>query len=185
MVELGRLAGVGVGGGSSSPPSPAQNLPEGIKGSPDLRTCLLPYLLALGPVVGLFQLRTLSHKGVLLCFFFLNLNYIPSYLQALKGSTQIKPVLPHPPHPSIIGFLELGAKGPPDQSSSHCQGGGWAKGVGGGLGRLRPGPPPSHCQPQRLTSLLSTPGKSQPPACLCAPPTSTHIRSPPRKCPDF
>ena len=51
------------------PPSPAQNLPEGIKGSPDLRTCLLPYLLALGPAVGLFQLRTLSHKGVL--FFFL------------------------------------------------------------------------------------------------------------------
>ena len=50
------------------PPSPAQNLPEGIKGSPDLRTCLLPYLLALGPAVGLFQLRTLSHKGVL--FFF-------------------------------------------------------------------------------------------------------------------
>ena len=71
MVELGRLAGVGVVVvGAAVPTSPAQNLPEGIKGSPDLRTCLLPYLLALGPVVGLFQLRTLSHKGVLLCCFF-------------------------------------------------------------------------------------------------------------------
>ena len=116
------------------PPSPAQNLPEGIKGSPDLRTCLLPYLLALGPAVGLFQLRTLSHKGVLFFFFFKkkNLNYIPSYLQDLKGSTQIKPVLPLPPYPSIIGFLELGAKGPPDQSSSHCptarvEGGSWVR----------------------------------------------------------
>ena len=69
------------------------------------------------------------------CFFFKkkkNLNYIPSYLQDLKGSTQIKPVLPLPPYPSIIGFLELGAKGPPDQSSSHCptarvEGGSWVR----------------------------------------------------------
>lgn len=166
--------------GAAVPPSPAQNLPEGIKGSPDLRTCLLPYLLALGPAVGLFQLRTLSHKGVLFFFLKKNLNYIPSYLQALKGSTQIKSL---PPYPSIIGFLELGAKGPPDQSSSHCltarvEGGSWVR-------EPQARPPSSHCQPQHLTSLLNTPGNSQPPTCLSALPTSTHIHSPPRKCADF